>query len=203
MLDSLIATLPVFLLYCFVQGITPGPANLCSLATTMRHGTAVALRQWIGLVIGFLLVAAASVAITWGARGWFDQVLPALSVVGALYVVWLAWKTAHPSDFGDGVVEKCPSVASGILVQVTNAKIMLLCLTALVAYVVPFVQSVWVMLVFGVVIALLGVSCNLVWILAGTRLRSWYELHQRAVDLVMAGTLLVCALDMVVPLVLS
>lgn len=31
MVDMPILLIPSFLLYCFVGGITPGPANLCSL----------------------------------------------------------------------------------------------------------------------------------------------------------------------------
>ncbi len=35
-----------FLYYSFVSGITPGPANICSLSTAMRKGKQVTLRQW-------------------------------------------------------------------------------------------------------------------------------------------------------------
>lgn len=32
--------IPSFLFYCFVSGITPGPANLCSLSLALRRGSA-------------------------------------------------------------------------------------------------------------------------------------------------------------------
>ncbi len=39
MVDMPISLIPSFLLYCFVGGITPGPANLCSLAAALRCGS--------------------------------------------------------------------------------------------------------------------------------------------------------------------
>ena len=53
---TIAATLAGLAFYCFVQGITPGPANLCSLATTLRYGRTLALRQWYGLIAGFYAV---------------------------------------------------------------------------------------------------------------------------------------------------
>lgn len=200
-MDSLmVATLPPFLAYCLVQGITPGPANLCSLSATMRHGTAAALRQWAGLLIGFIIVALASVGIVWGALEWFARVLPALSILGALYVSWLAWKTIRPDHDGDGGTERKPTVLSGIFIQLTNVKIVLMCLTALIAYVVPHTREVGTLLLFGLLMPLTGLSCNMAWIMAGSRLRAWYERHRRGADAVLATMLLACALGMVAPL---
>jgi cysteine/O-acetylserine efflux protein len=55
MVDMPILLIPSFLLYCFVGGITPGPANLCSLGAALRYGRGPALRQWRGLFCGFFL----------------------------------------------------------------------------------------------------------------------------------------------------
>lgn len=62
---TIAATLAGLAFYCFVQGITPGPANLCSLATTLRYGRTLALRQWYGLIAGFYAVSFASVLVVW------------------------------------------------------------------------------------------------------------------------------------------
>lgn len=200
-MDSLaLSALPSFFAYCFVQGITPGPANLCSLSTTMRHGTAAALRQWIGLLIGFFVVSLIAVGITWGAQEWFNQALPALSAIGAAYVTWLALKMLRPApEKADGSGGK-PTVLGGFLIQVTNVKVVLICLTALVAYVAPYTQQLGVLFFFGLIIPLVGLSCNMVWILAGARLQTWYAAHRRAMDTVMASALLLCALGMILPL---
>ena len=43
-----VALIPSFLFYCYINGITPGPANLCSLSASLNAGKKVALRQWWG-----------------------------------------------------------------------------------------------------------------------------------------------------------
>jgi cysteine/O-acetylserine efflux protein len=57
--------IPSFLYYCFIAGITPGPANLCSLNASMRYGRKQALKQWRGLFAGFWVIAIGSVLITY------------------------------------------------------------------------------------------------------------------------------------------
>lgn len=59
-----VSMIPSFLLYCYVAGITPGPANLCSLSAALRYGKETALRQWRGLFTGFFVVSMMSVAVT-------------------------------------------------------------------------------------------------------------------------------------------
>ena len=72
--------IPAFLVYCFVGGITPGPANLCSLSAALRYGRGPALKQWQGLFVGFFLVSMGAVAVTY-----------CLGTLLSGYVGWLAW----------------------------------------------------------------------------------------------------------------
>ena len=55
--------IPSFLFYCYVNGITPGPANLSSLSASMNYGKRQALKQWRGLFVGFFLDALAAAVI--------------------------------------------------------------------------------------------------------------------------------------------
>ena len=50
-----------FLYYVYITAITPGPANLCSLGTAIQYGRKVAMRQWLGLLIGFVIVSTSAV----------------------------------------------------------------------------------------------------------------------------------------------
>ncbi|WP_304856234.1 hypothetical protein [Adlercreutzia caecimuris] len=197
---TMAATLVGLAFYCFVQGITPGPANLCSLATTLRYGRTLAVRQWYGLIAGFYAVSFASVLVVWtvgqvasGLMGW-------LTVAGAAYVLWLAWTMVAPRREGHGLYEVKPTAASGFLLQITNVKILVLCLTALCSYVLPLSDHPLALVAAGLVMPLIGIGCNLAWIYAGELLRSFYERHRRRVDGVMAASLALCAATMVAPL---
>ena len=59
------ALIPTFILYCAVSAVTPGPANLCSLAAAIKYGRGPALRQWRGIFTGFAVVALLSSAAVW------------------------------------------------------------------------------------------------------------------------------------------
>lgn len=60
-----ITIIPSFLFFCFVEGITPGPANLGSLNASMQYGKKTALRQWRGLFTGFFVDAMEAVLINY------------------------------------------------------------------------------------------------------------------------------------------
>ena len=212
--SALALALPTLAMYLFVQGITPGPANLCSMATALRLGVRPALRQWVGLTLGFYLVMLAVVAALWGAADLVNNLLPLLTVLGSAYVLWLAWSMVRPvggaGGEGDGVdcasASGCaghggfagvrPTIGAGVVLQVTNVKILVMATSALVAYVVPYTSDPWILLAVAMAIPVVGATCNLAWIYGGVKLQSWYAAHQRAVDAAMAAALALCALGM-------
>ena len=79
-----VSSIPSFLIYCFVGGITPGPANLCSLSAALRYGRGPALRQWRGLFCGFFLDAMGAVALTWLLGAALDEHVGMLAWVGEI-----------------------------------------------------------------------------------------------------------------------
>ena len=97
---TIAATIAALAFYCFVQGITPGPANLCSLATTLRYGCEQALRQWYGLTAGFYVVSLASVVMVWAVGQVASGLMGWLALIGAAYVLWLAWTMVAPHRAG-------------------------------------------------------------------------------------------------------
>ncbi len=211
MTSALVLALPALAMYLFVQGITPGPANLCSMATALRLGVRPALRQWVGLTIGFYLVMLAVVAALWGAADAVSSLMPLLTVLGSAYVLWLAWSMVRSAGDAGGVDGDSygashvgrggfagvrPTVGAGVVLQVTNVKILVMATSALIAYVVPYTSDPWTLFAVAMAIPVVGASCNLAWIYGGVKLRSWYAAHQRAVDVVMAAALALCALGM-------
>ena len=87
-----ITIIPSFLFFCFVEGITPGPANLGSLNASMQYGKKTALRQWRGLFTGFFVDAMEAVLINYFLGASFSNYVKYLSWIGAAYIVWLAIK---------------------------------------------------------------------------------------------------------------
>lgn len=194
-----ISLIPSFLLYCFVGGITPGPANLCSLSAALRYGRGPALRQWRGLFCGFFLDAMGAVALTWLLGTALSQYVGALSWVGAAYLLWMAWHMLRSGGADADNDPAAPSFRNGLFVQLTNVKVILFCITALSGYVLPYTQSLWALLAVGLFLPFTGPVCNLVWLFAGAALQRLFARRRRAVDVVMALSLVLCAASLVAP----
>ena len=191
--------IPSFLLYAYVGAITPGPANLCSLGAALRYGKGPALKQWRGLATGFFTVSMAAAAIAWLLGAALNEYVGLLSWVGAGYMLWLAWHMLRASGADPDSDPTAPSFRNGLLVQLTNVKIMIFCLTAQTSYVLPYTRSIWALLAMALFLELTGPVCNLAWLFAGASLQKLFANHRRAVDTVMAAALALCAVSLIWP----
>ena len=182
-----ISLLPSFLLYCYVGAITPGPANLCSLSTALRYGKGPALRQWRGLFTGFFLGTV------------LNQYVGLLSWMGAAYMLWMAWHILRSAAGPESEAPDAPGFLSGLLVNLTNVKVMIFCLMALASYVLPYSNSFRSLLITGLFLPFTGPLANLVWLFAGAALQKLFVHHRKAVDLGCAAALALCAVSLVIP----
>lgn len=192
--------IPSFLIYCYIGAITPGPANLCSLSAALRYGWRPALRQWRGLFLGFFFISMAAVALTYLLGALMHEYVGYLSWVGAAYLLWMAWHMLRSAGGELAQTDPAyPSFRTGLLVQLTNVKVMIYCFTALSSYVLPYTDSFFYLLAIGIFMPFTGPLANLVWLFAGATLQKLFSQYRRAVDLVMALSLALCAFSLVWP----
>lgn len=190
------ALIPTFVLYCLISAITPGPANLCSLASALSYGRAQALRQWRGIFVGFTIVALLSSLAVWFLGLALNRYLRILTWVGAAYILWMAWHILKSEDAGQAQAREHCNFVTGLLVQLTNAKIMILCVTVLTTYALPYADSYWDVLKVALVLPLIGGPiANLVWLFAGAELQRFFRNYRRPVNIVMALSLALCAVS--------
>ena len=194
-----LSILPSFLIYCYIGAITPGPANLCSLSAALRYGRGPALRQWRGMVVGFTCISLASVAATYLLGTLLNEYVGVLSWLGAAYLLWMAWHTLLSSEDGLQKDASAPTFLTGLLVQLTNVKVMVFCLVALSSFVLPYTSKLLPLLLTGFFLPFTGPVANLVWLFAGAAMQRLFADHRRAVDRVMAAALALCALSLVGP----
>lgn len=187
--------IPSFLYYCFVTVITPGPANLCSMAAALKYGKPVALRQWRGLFVGFIVVAAISALIAYFIGSILKEYVHVLSYVGAAYITWLAYHI-YTSDNKPGTkeVEGC-NFLTGFFLQIANVKIIIFCLTVLSSYVLPHTNSFWTIFGIAMILPFIGPTANLVWIFMGVSLQKVFAKYRRVTNMLMALSLLFCAVS--------
>ena len=189
--------LPAFLFYCLVGSITPGPANLCSLASAMNFGKKQALVQWRGLFTGFAIISLCAVFITYFIGAAIGSYVTYLSYVGAVYILWLAWHIWNSGDQSEAEARERCNFFTGLFVQLTNVKIMVYCLTALSAYVLPYRQDFFSLLTVGLFLPFTGPIANLVWLFAGAALKQFFSQYRRPLNVLMALSLVFCAYSMI------
>lgn len=132
-------TLPVdphlyvtFLGVMAVMAITPGPANVFSIANGVQRGKAGALAGVVGMNAATLVWFAAAALGLGALVVAFPEAFRLISVVGALYVAWLglkaivgAFRTASTGAEPPPVRPGRSAVLDGFMVQIANPKIVL------------------------------------------------------------------------------
>ena len=123
----------VFLGVMAVMAVTPGPANLFSIATGMERGKRAVLIAVAGMNVATLVWFGAA-ALGLGALVIaFPQAFRLIAIAGALYVAWLgvssirgAFKPAPTEVSTEGRTQlRRPAFIDGFLVQIANPKAVL------------------------------------------------------------------------------
>ena len=124
--------------------------------------------------------------------------------VGAAYILYLAFhvltdqedptkecvKTTNQKSLQDG------TFLFGFLLQLTNVKIIIFCLSALTGYILPYRSDLLSLLAVGFLLPFTGPICNLVWLFSGVKLSRFYTGHRKIVNAIMAFSLFLCAVSM-------
>ena len=207
-----IEILPSFLFYCYISAITPGPANICSLSTSLQEGKKAAFQQWIGIFTGFFIVSIISVFVSFFLGTALNDKVQYLSFAGAAYLVYLAIhilldrsnKSEEKNDEGNSQNQNSSEKSffqhflTGVLVQLTNVKIMLMCLTAITSFVLPYNRTFLPILAVGLFLPFTGPIANLIWLFAGLSLKRLFSNHKKTVNIVMSLSLILCAASLVI-----
>lgn len=191
-----ITLLPSLLFAIIVVGYSPGPANLYSLACCLKYGRRKALKMWRGLLSGFSIAACIMVLLTHFLGELMGDYVSYLKYLGALYILWLAWKMWRDSGQTDTEAKDC-SFSSGLIVQLTNAKMLLFELTAFSVYVLPYSNRLIDLFIVAILLLIAGPGANLAWLYAGAYLRRFFSRYRKQVDIVMALLLALCSVYIV------
>lgn len=162
-----IASVGAFLTFAFAVSMSPGPNNVLVASLAVGRPFRAALPAIFGISIGFL----ALLALTNTGIGSLIQSVPAISfslkVVGAAYLVYLAWKI-----FSSDPSTPSPSLsAAGFwklgALQVVNPKAWLMALTASATYPATLGGGIQGLVLMGVLFTAVNLISNSAWALLG------------------------------------
>ena len=114
-----------------VMAITPGPANLFSVATGVQRGKAAALMGVLGMNLATLVWFGAAALGLGALVTAFPEAFRLVSIGGALYVAWLGIKAVRGGFSADAGPEATTlklgrsAFADGFMVQIANPKAVL------------------------------------------------------------------------------
>ena len=143
--------------------VLPGPDMLFALAQGLRGGPqrafAAAAGAGTGSLVNFTLAGLGLGAVVAAFPGAFDLV----RWVGAAYLLWIAWRTWRTplvGEIGGAVARPWIAYREGIVVNVSNPKVILFILALIPHYVDPDLPVLPQFLAMGAVVAVGGVAVN-------------------------------------------
>lgn len=131
MTESMLTVLVAF----FIVTISPGPANIAVATVSMQHGRKKGIRFGLGLALGLALwgvVAATGLGVILQT---FAVALTVLKVLGATYLLWLAYQSARSATQKDPATSATTDAGKwfyrGLLLNLSNPKAVVAWMAAL------------------------------------------------------------------------
>ena len=185
-----------FLSYVIITAVTPGPNNIMSMSNAGRLGFKKSIPFNLGIWVGFSVVMLICTFFCNTLSAVIPKIKMPMLVIGALYMLWLAWKTFKSSS----VIEEDHSHSgfiSGLVLQFVNPKIYIYCIVSMEAYILPFYQGQWGALIFfALFLAFIGFFFTVCWSLFGSVFKLLFSKYAKITNTVMALLLVYCAVSL-------
>lgn len=170
--------LGAFLTFVFVTTFTPGPNNITSSSMGVMYGYRKTLRYLLGITLGFFVIMFLSGVVSRTLYAIFPSLEVVMRVVGATYILWLAYKTLKSSyNFS---AEDAPALGfvNGLLLQALNPKVWVYGLTLYTTFLAAITNNAVLLLMSAVFLALVAFSSTSTWAVGGAAIKQFLR-HQR------------------------
>jgi cysteine/O-acetylserine efflux protein len=181
-----------FMSYVVVTTFTPGPNNIMAMSNASRFGLRRSMRFTAGVCAGFFVIVGLAIAFTIALYRVVPAIKPVMTVVGAAYILWLAYKTVTSSPHDPDSGGQSTFVA-GMLLQFVNPKAILYGITAASTFIVPYYHALPALVGFAAALALVSLVATSCWALFGSVFQRFMAENHRIVAWVMGALLLYCA----------
>jgi cysteine/O-acetylserine efflux protein len=185
-----------FLIYIFVTAYTPGPNNIMSLSNAVRYGFKKSFPFNFGILIGFSIVMLFCTLLSAIIFSYVHQAKIYMQVIGASYMLYLAWKTLKSSSEIDLEETKGASFTSGFTLQFINPKLYIYAFTAMSTFILPYFDSTSALVGFALFLAFFGFTGSVVWAVFGSTFRKILSSYAKIVNPVLALLLIYCAVSL-------
>ena len=178
-----------FFVYLVTVAITPGPNTISSMANAAEKGFKGVTFN-LGMLIGITFIASFSFLLISILSKYIPLLSKLLQMLGVIYLVYLGIKMLKKTG---SVKEKTGTFIEGMLMQIMNVKVMMLCVTAISEYILPLDISYYEKWLRVFIIPLTCFVCGLFWAVAGSAMKGIYEKRRKMFNSIFALTLFVLA----------
>ncbi|KAF6617650.1 threonine/homoserine/homoserine lactone efflux protein [Paenibacillus jamilae] len=182
-----------FLSYVIITSFTPGPSNLLMMNEARRFGFKGSMHFIIGIISGFIILGAVTTLLTTRLYQWLPRVEPYFKVIGAAYLLYLAWKIALPKKSDDQDTYRQFSFFSGLLFQIFNVKSILFFLIAMSTFILPYHDSNGAVLFLMCLAILIGCKALLLWAIFGSAFKKIFTKYDKIINTIMCLLLIYSA----------
>jgi cysteine/O-acetylserine efflux protein len=186
-----------FISYVLLTTFTPGPNNIMSMSNASRYGFKKSIQFNVGIFFGFFIIIALCSSFSVALYSFIPSLKPVMTCIGAVYILWLAWKTykSKPHDVEENK-KRTDTFLSGLALQFINPKVILYGITTVSTFIVPYYKSVFVLAGFSALLAFIGFIATCCWSLFGSVFQKLLFKNDKAINTVMAILLVYCAISL-------
>lgn len=186
-----------FLSYVIITTFTPGPNNIMAMSNASKYGFKKSLPFNFGVFFGFFIIIMLSSFFSSKLFAIIPSIRPFMTYIGVAYILWLAWKIfkSKPSD-SDPNDKPTNKFITAVFLQFVNVKGIIYGITISSNFIIPYYNSVFILILFSLSLAFLGFVSTCSWSLFGSILNKFFENHSKAVNTVMALLLVYTAISL-------
>ncbi|MDF2944907.1 MAG: amino acid transporter LysE [Herbinix sp.] len=182
-----------FLSYVLISTFTPGPNNIMSMSNASRYGFKKSIFFNVGVFFGFFIIIVLCSIFSVSLYSLIPSIKPIMTGIGAVYILWLAWKTYRSKPHSEGDNQKSTNTFwSGLLLQFVNPKVILYGITTVSTFVVPYYRSFLILIGFSALLAFIGFISTCCWSLFGALFQTLLMKHDKMINTIMALLLVYC-----------
>lgn len=188
---------PAFLSYVLIANFSPGPNSIISMSNASQYGFKKSLKFNIGIFFGVLIITALSSVFSMALYSFIPSIKPIMSCIGAVYMLWLAWKTFTSEPQSESKPQKATNTfLFGVLLQFINPNVILYSLTTFSTFIVTHYNSVPILAIFCIILASAGFIATSCWSLFGSIFQRFLVKNNKLVNAIMSLLLIYCAFSL-------
>ena len=186
-----------FLSYVLITSFTPGPNNILSMSNASRYGFKKSILFNVGIFFGFFIIIGLCSVFSATLYNLLPSIKYFMTIIGAMYILWLAWKTYKSKPPSDNPNTKDTNTfLAGFFLQFVNLKVILYGITTVSTFIVPYYKSSISLALFSVLLAFIGFTATCCWSLFGSLFQRFLAANYKIVNVIMSLLLLYCAISL-------